>query len=276
MTTGPLGCPCDGRHMGAAWAYTEPPEGETRFPALDGVPYRRTVRRCAACDHFVGEHAMDLGDIYGGGYWDATYGDRMRATFTRIVGLPPDESDNHGRVERVTAFVAGRLTAPSREGRAPTVLDVGSGLCVFLHGMARRGWRGTALDPDERAARHAREVVGVEAVAGDAMTVTGLGGFDLVALNKVIEHVEDPVALLRRSAGFARPDGLVYVEVPDGPSAAADGPGREEFFIEHLHAFSPASLAMACARAGLSPLRVDRLREPSGKHTLAAFLAPAT
>ena len=57
-----------------------------------------------------------------------------------------------------------------------------------------------------------------------------------------------------------------------GPAAAAEGPGREELFVEHLHAFSPASLALAAARAGLCPLRLERITEPSGKHTIFAFL----
>jgi hypothetical protein len=108
------------------------------------------------------------------------------------------------------------------------------------------------------------------------MSATGLGLHDLVTLNKVLEHVDDPTAMLARAAGSLLPGGFLYVEVPDGDAAAAAGPGREEFFVEHLHAFSPASLAMLARRAGLSPLRVDRLREPSGKYTLAAYCVPAT
>ena len=66
--------------------------------------------------------------------------------------------------------------------------------------------------------------------------------------------------------------GLVYVEVPDGEAAAADGPGREEFFVEHLHVFSAASLPMAAARAGFAVRALERIREPSTKYTLVAFL----
>lgn len=275
--TGPLRCPCAGRYLQAAWTYGAPPEGETRFPALEGVAYRREVLRCDACAHYVSRHDMDLGGIYDGAYVDATYGERMRETFERIVSLPPERSDNHGRVRRVVEAAGALLRAPMREGRPPAALDVGSGLCVFLHGLARHGWRCTALDPDPRAARHAREVVGVDAIAADALRIDALGPYDLVALNKVAEHVPDPVALLERCAACLHPEGLLYIEVPDGDAAAAEGPGREEFFIEHHHAFSPASLALAAARAGLSPVRIERLHEPSGKYTLAAFctLAPA-
>jgi SAM-dependent methyltransferase len=256
--------------MELAWAYAAAPDGETRFPALEGRPYERHVHRCRACGHFVSEHEMDLGGLYDAQYVDATYGESGQGeSFERILALPPERSDNQGRVRRVAGYAARTLNLD--DGRRPSALDVGSGLCVFLHRLRAEGWDCLALDPDPRAARHAREVAGVDAVVGDFMTADDLGAFDAITLNKVLEHVEDPVAMLARARRFLRPDGFVYVEVPDGASAATEGPGREEFFIEHLHAFSPASLAMMVDRAGLTPARIERLREPSGKHTLVAF-----
>lgn len=263
--TGPLGCPCAGEHLVSAWRYDAPPEGETRFQA-EGAPYAREVLRCEACHHYVSRAEMDLSGLYGGAYVEATYGERMSETFTRIVELPPERSDNAGRVARVNAFAGEH----GLEGRR--ILDIGSGLCVFLHGMAQHGWSGTALDPDPGAAEHARSAVGVDAVCADFMEVADLGEFDVVALNKVLEHVEDPVAMLARARDHLAPGGFVYVELPDGEAAAVDGPGREEFFIEHLHVFSPASTALMVARAGLSPARIERIREPSTKYTLCAFL----
>jgi 2-polyprenyl-3-methyl-5-hydroxy-6-metoxy-1,4-benzoquinol methylase len=268
------GCPCGGAHLSPAWRYDAPPEGETGFPALRGR-YRRTVHRCAACGHLGLDPGCDLAGLYAGGYADATYGDRLRATFARITGLPPERSDNAGRVARVLAFADGRLTAPAAGVRRPRVLDVGSGLAVFPWAMARRGWDVLAVDPDPRQAALAREVAGVPCVCADLMDAPALGTHDVVTLNKVLEHVDDPVAMLAAAAGHLLPGGFVYVEVPDGDAAAHDGPGREEFFIEHLHAFSPASVAALVLRAGLSPVRVERLREPSGKYTLVAFCVGA-
>lgn len=259
--SGPLRCPCEGRFFEVAWVYDAPPEGETRFEL--SRPYQREMRRCGACGHYVSKHG--LGDIYGSAYVDSTYGNRIRDTYERIMALPEDESDNAGRARRVLEFA----------GPGPrTALDVGSGLCVFLARLKQAGWRGTALDPDPRAAEHAREVVGVEAVCGDYLELDGLGRFDVVTFNKVLEHVEDPVGMLARSAEHVAEGGFVYVEVPDGPAAAGEGPGREEFFVEHLHVFSPASLALAAERAGLRLVRIERLREPSTKFTLCAFLEP--
>lgn len=257
--SGPLRCPCDGAHLAQAWRFEEPPAGETRFAS--DRPYLRIVERCGLCGHFVSRH--ELGDIYGGVYVDATYGDRLRETYERILALPAESSDNAGRVERVRRFA---------NGRSGTILDVGSGLCVFLARMKEAGWSCTALDPDPRAAAHAREVVGVRAIAGDYLSADGLGRFDAVTFNKVLEHVEDPVELLARSAEHVAAGGFVYVEVPDGETAAAELATREEFFVEHLHVFSAGSLALLAGRAGYEVVELERLREPSGKHTLRAFL----
>jgi SAM-dependent methyltransferase len=263
-------CMCGADRFTTVHMYFEPPAGEVQFARSAGS-YRREVFRCALCRHYVSIHAMSDAGFYEGEYVDATYGNAagLRAHFDRIVGLPAERSDNAGRVRRVSEFARGYLKRPDG---SPSVIDVGSGLCVFLHGMKQAGWNCTALDPDERAAAHAREVVGVNAIRADFMTAADLGTYDLVTFNKVLEHLKDPIAMLARTAGCLAPGGLVYVELPDGEAAAAEGFGREEFFVEHYHVFSAASIATLAARAGFEVLLVERLREPSTKFTLRAFL----
>ena len=264
-----LSCICGGHRLTTVHMYWAPPDGEVRF-AWKGE-YRREIFRCDVCGHFLSMHRMHAGDaFYEEQYVASTYGDSdgMRRAFERIIGLDPARSDNVGRVERIRAFAARHLS-----GAAPSVLDVGSGLCVFLHRMKQHGWRCTALDPDARAVAHAREVVGVEAVQGDFNAAPALGRYDLVTFNKVLEHVADPIAMLRRAADVVSDEGYVYVELPDGEAAAADaGFGREEFFVEHHHVFSFASVALLAARAGFRTVELERLREPSTKFTLRAFL----
>lgn len=267
-----LKCPCDGRYLQPAIHYDAPPAGETAFDCGAGE-YERGYLRCSLCGHWFSDNAMDLSGLYGGAYVDSTYGARMRQTFDRIQALPPEKSDNAGRVARVLDFARTHFAT----GKVPRLLDVGAGLGVFPHRMKVAGWQCTALDPDERAAGHAREVIGIEAVTGDFMQIDipSLGLFDVVTFNKVLEHVEDPVAMLARAKLLLAPGGFVYFEVPDGESAATEGPGREEFYIEHHHVFSAASAAMLAVRAGFRPLFTQSLREPSSKFTLRVFAVPS-
>jgi SAM-dependent methyltransferase len=211
---------------------------------------------------------MDLTDFYCGGYVDGTYGERMKETFLKILALPDAKSDNQARVQRVLEFAKRQLG----KNKIPSVLDVGSGLAVFPFRMKEAGWDVTALDPDARAAEHARQNAKVHSVHADFLTWEPPEGsrFDVITMNKVLEHVEDPVAMLQRTRRWIRPGGFLYVEVPDA-SAAKAGPGREEFFIEHLHVFSQESCALSMRRAGWNLGPIAPLLEPSGKFTIFGF-----
>lgn len=265
-----LRCPCGERMLQAVATYDAAPEGETRFD-FGSQAYNREYRACSACGHWFGRHDLDLSRLYDRMYVDATYGgpDGLRRRFQSLMALPVERSDNRGRVARVRAFADARL---GQLGVRPRLLDVGAGLGVFPAAMAGAGWRVVALEQDVRMVEHLRTVAGVEALAEDllALDPDTHGSFHAVTFNKVLEHVEDPVALLAAARLRLEPCGFVYVEVPD-VMALTEGPGREEFFVEHHHVFSPASLAMAGHRAGLSVAAVERLTEPSGKYTLRMF-----
>lgn len=267
-------CLCGHAGLEQVAAFDAPPPGETRFDF--GHAYARRLLRCRACGHVLSDHAMDLEGLYAGAYVDSTYGDRLRAVFERICALPPEASDNHGRVVRV-AELARRRFAGRQPGHAPRVLDVGSGLCVFLHRLKDLGFDCLALDPDRRAADHARQVAGVASVQADFRRAAelGLGAFDVITFNKVLEHVADPVAMLAAAGPLLEQGGMVYLELPDGEAALQEGPHREEFFIEHHHAFSPESVARLARLAGFAVLECRRLREPSGKYTVWAALEAA-
>jgi len=261
-----MSCPlCGGTGLETVFRYDRPPAGETPFGLEE---YEREYRRCSLCGHFVSVTSIDLDELYSGAYVDATYSaDGIASTYERIMSLPPERSDNVQRVARIT----------QRLGDRGKVLDVGSGLAVFPARMKEAGWDCTALDPDPRAVEHARTAAGVEAACADFMDADGLGRFDLVTLNKVLEHVPEPAAMLARTREFLAPGGHVYVELPDGEAAATDpdGGGREEFFIEHLHVFSMSSMSLLADRAGLVTGSAERIREPSGKYSLFAFLTCA-
>ncbi|RJQ83008.1 MAG: class I SAM-dependent methyltransferase [Desulfobacteraceae bacterium] len=266
-----LHCPCQGRFLTPAFTYAAAPAGETAFD-LQGRPYLRRYDHCTVCGHWFGRHDLDLDGLYARDYVDATYGGLagMRQKFETIMALPPEKSDNVQRIARVRAFA---LRRGIDESVCPRLLDVGAGLGVFPAAMKTNGWRVTALETDARTVQHLRAVVGVETLDLPLaqMQESAAEPFDLIAFNKVLEHVADPVSLLIAAKALLLQQGFIYVEVPD-VAAAAEGPEREEFFIEHHHVFSPASVALLSARAGLSPISIARLREPSGKFTLNAFL----
>jgi SAM-dependent methyltransferase len=272
-----LECPCGGAFRDPVFQYEAPPEGETTFPLGDCV-YRRSYERCRVCEHWFGRHNLPLSGLYDDAYVNQTYGgiEGMLARLERVLALPPERSDNAARVRRILAYSRRADTGVEALGSNDrSVLDVGAGIGVFPAAMLAAGWTVVAVEPDPRTVLMLRDRLGIRAETADLMDVTAeqIGRFHAVTFNKVLEHVEDPVPLLARAAEFLREDGFCYVEVPD-VAAATVGLEREEFFIEHHHVFSPASLALLGERAGFDVTIIERVVEPSGKFTVYGFMHP--
>lgn len=266
-------CPfCASTDFDTVTVFDAPPPLEVHFELAIGEAYRRELLCCRTCGHFLSIHGMDLSALYDGAYADANYaGDKLRKTFERIIALPADQSDNSWRIKRVSEYVGVKL---AECGVEKTALDIGSGLAVFPYAMKNAGWTITALDPDPRQSAHARDVAGVDSLHADFMTATDLPQVGLVTFNKVLEHVADPIRMLRKAHECLVEGGWCYVELPDGEAAIRDdaGPEREEFTIDHPHVFSAASMALLAKAAGFRVESLDRIREPSGKYTMYMFL----
>ena len=72
--------------------------------------------------------------------------------------------------------------------------------------------------------------------------------FDLILMSHVLEHIDDPVAELKAMRQVLKPNGAIFLEVPNGS-------GHRRLPIDdnrsHLHFFSPTSLTRILAEVGL-------------------------
>ena len=82
---------------------------------------------------------------------------------------------------------------------------------------------------------------------------------DLVTMMAVIEHVQEPVALLRRARSLLKDNSWLFLETPNASSWPARAAGR--FWpllapVEHLHLFSAPAIRHALARADFELVEV--------------------
>lgn len=249
------------------------PAGEVDYK-ISAERYDRTICQCRTCGVYFNAHSLLPADFYRGQYNKDSYRERALQRYEFIRSLPEEQSDNKQRALRIDRFIRARnFSAPV------TILDVGMGLCVFLAEMKTLGYHCSGIDPDPQAVRHARDVVGLTNVfAGTLDEWDSEDRFDVITLNKVLEHVQDPVQLLRGALTRLRQGGLVYAEVPDGDLALQHGDyvERAEFNVEHLAIYTPAAMSFLAKSAGLSILEMSSIVEPSGKATLFAFLVADT
>ena len=98
------------------------------------------------------------------------------------------------------------------------LLDVGCGHGFLLDEARRRGYDGVGLELSRTAAAHARDTLGLDVREEPLAGFVDRERFDVIILADVIEHVEDPVAMLDACVELLRPDGVLCVVTPD-PSA---------------------------------------------------------
>jgi SAM-dependent methyltransferase len=102
--------------------------------------------------------------------------------------------------------------------RAPgSFLDVGCNMGMLMRLARARGWRVTGVEPSPPLAGLARDELGLDVLNCFLNEVPASydGSFDVVALSDVFEHVSEPLAMLRDVARLLKPDGLLYVKVPN-------------------------------------------------------------
>ena len=235
-----------------------------------GIPgFSRSIFRCSSCDVFFNDR--DYPFDYKSDYNQATYCNKLRQVYDRIMALPPEASDNVQRVKRIIEF-----TRRAGFDRHMKILDVGSGLSVFAGRLIACGYENCAvIDPSPLSVNHARDYAGVKtAVTGELKDWNENDKVDLICFNKVLEHIKDPVQVLGLAGKMLTAEGIAYIELPDGENAVKNGSAweREEFFAGHYTAFSQKSLEYLVDHAGFEILQSQAIHEPSDKYTIYAFL----
>jgi SAM-dependent methyltransferase len=145
----------------------------------------------------------------------------------------------------------------ARTGLSPSsVAEIGCGDGALLAELGARGLTGElhGFEVSDEAARIARTrgapgLVEVTVFDGGALPAAD-DAFDLAVLSHVLEHVSDPLALLRETARVAR---AVVLEVPLEANLSARRPAKREGASEigHLQALDRAGVRDMVSSAGL-------------------------
>lgn len=158
----------------------------------------------------------------------------------------------HAYIAEVEAWLKPRLRV------APRVLDWGGG-----------DGRNTPFLG--RGLVHVLDISGAPLVQGAKhASIPNAQSYDLLACMQVLEHVANPLALLREMTPLLSHDALLYVEVPH-ESLIRQHPARKDLtplkrhWHEHVNFFTANSLQLLAARAGLQV--VDTLFLPVNNGT---------
>ena len=229
-----------------------------RLPAGD-------ILRCGACDTACRGNLVtedDARELYeDDSYLDAPYFEALK------VGTPRD-------VEPYLVYrrCLDRLSRDRQKGR---LLDVGCSYGAFLEMARDDGWQAEGVEISAKATRYARSERDLEIFLGTLEEARYPDGrFDAITLWDVIEHLDDPLAMLRELDRILAPGGTIMLFTIHQKSLinrighllylASLGRFRKHlvllYDIHHNFFFDERTLSAAIRRAGLTgPIAIDRM-----------------
>ncbi len=173
--------------------------------------------------------------------------------------MPTYDAQVDAAVENNSHSLMIRLVGPDR-----TVLDVGCATGYLGRALQARGCRVSGVELDAVAAAQAAEdldeVLVADLAEADLVAHFGPASFDVVVLGDVLEHMTDPVRVLRGVVGLLRPGGSVVISTPNVTHASlrlALLQGRWRYTDRglldetHVHFFDRAGLDGLISGAGL-------------------------
>ena len=142
------------------------------------------------------------------------------------------------------------------------LLEIGSGSGRLLEAAREAGWQALGIEPNPDFAREAR-AHGCDILEGwfpEALPAER-GKFNVVALLDVIEHADDPVALLTAARERLAAGGVIVLQVPNYDSLLMrlEGDASPVLCHGHWNYFDAASLRACAARARLRPMEVETI-----------------
>jgi 2-polyprenyl-3-methyl-5-hydroxy-6-metoxy-1,4-benzoquinol methylase len=142
-----------------------------------------------------------------------------------------------------------------RKGR---LLDVGCGTGVFLLAAQQSGWDTLGLEGNPQAAAEARTRARNVKQGDLADEQWASASFDVVTLWQVLEHLPEPLPILRKLREALKPGGFLFVAVPNAASLQAKLLGRRWFNFQnptHLIHFTFGTLSHLLSKAGFADAR---------------------
>lgn len=140
-----------------------------------------------------------------------------------------------------------------RDLGAKRVLDFGCGFGQFLEMCHLFGFDAHGVDRSN--ARRSGAGVQVHAELDEAPDT-----FDAITMFEVLEHLDDPLAMLKALKARLNPGGIMIIEVPDtsGVNSIHDEMSYRKIHpLDHINAFTPASLVKIMGQAGFEVIKKE-------------------
>ncbi|MCX5696554.1 MAG: methyltransferase domain-containing protein [Candidatus Omnitrophica bacterium] len=227
-----------------------------------------SIYSCSLCkgQFAIPMQAGDYGSLYRpGGGGDFTYKNH--------VALKPDAYVSIYAASPFIRIVLSFLKKYNPKGR---LLDIGCSQGAFARLVSDMGFEVFGIDPSSEAIKYARENYSLSNTFVSTIDdiPAGLADFDLVAALEVIEHLERPASLLRKSFQLLKPGGRLILTIPNNESLEVKFGRRPsvDYPPNHLSRYSKQTIRCLLEYSGFDSVAIHT--SPIGRWTIGNIIAP--
>lgn len=259
---------------------------------LGPVSFERSTDRGVGAPLYTAEEVLDLGVLPVPGLFFDTKNDaakvesRVRLVRAQTDGLVQLDRDLNGKYYRY--YKPGRATMSqitylqkvadelaAAHPNSARILEIGGGAGHLMQELLKRGFKNLIIvDPSADSGTAVHCEVLPEIFPGGLASKENQ--FEVIVAQHFLEHVAEPVEILKAMRKLLVDGGKIYIEVPDLSASALEDKGYFLSMIYSLHSsyFDLYSLARVSARAGLKICDAKTL-DHYGK-SLVVTLAPGS
>jgi SAM-dependent methyltransferase len=177
--------------------------------------------------------------------------------------IPPGGSDD---VDFLDHRFKAALDLLAGGGPPARLIEIGTGAGFFLKAATRAGFDTYGLELSSEAAEYARTTLGLRVLQTPAEDMPFEPGyFDAAAMFEVIEHLRDPLRVVRAAHRALKPGGRFMVSTPNLGALSRLTLGSEWAVLspaEHLYYFTEITLSAMLRKAGFRSVRFVREYAP--------------
>lgn len=144
------------------------------------------------------------------------------------------------------------------------LLEIGAGSGSFLDKAREQGFNVMGCDLSGTICSRVQDSYGIPMYWGPLESLAGEDRFDVIIMNHVLEHVQQPVQFLGDVKRLLSPGGVIHIAVPNVECWEAAFSGWTSFEPYHLTYFSPQTLQQTISAGGLSIDHCDTHESFSG------------
>ena len=185
----------------------------------------------------------------------------------KLLNIPDHKSDNFFRTQRI-------INSLQKTQIKKNILDIGAGTGFFIYKLInskfknKNKWSFFSHETDKECVKLLKTIKKNNLVNKNFLNLKKK--YHYITLNKVLEHIPQPINFLKKIKKILHIDGIIYIEVPHTSNKIRKY--DPSFGSLHWNMYSKYSFKVISQILNLKIINIQIIKEPSNKKTIFCMM----